>query len=231
MLEGWPLTKAVKLIIIINSAIWVLTVISARLGYTSVYEEMALTPLLVYPGLHVWQLFTYMWVHSLNDFFHIVLNMLFLWMFGGTLEAVWGTRAFVKFYLICGVGAGIIVYLVGILFYPATPTVGVSGAIYGIVVAWALTNPNRLIYLFGIFPMKGKHFVLIPIGFAFLDFLVGGTGISHAAHLGGMAVGALLVTGLWRPYRLKNRLRYYYLKRKLKVLSGDGQPKNRNYKN
>jgi membrane associated rhomboid family serine protease len=224
-IQAWPLTPAVKYIIIINSIIWILTVIAARMGYTAVFNEMALTPVLFYPGLHIWQPFTYMWVHSLGDFFHIVLNMLFLWMFGGMLEQSWGTRSFLKFYLICGIGAGLTVFITGYLFYPAVATVGASGAVYGLVAAFAIIHPERLIYLFGIFPIKGKHFALIPVGFALLDFLVGGNGISHAAHLGGLLVGALLVTGLWRPVRFKNRIRYYWLKRRLKVLDG-GQNKH-----
>ncbi|MBN2342417.1 MAG: rhomboid family intramembrane serine protease [Deltaproteobacteria bacterium] len=221
ILQAWPMTPAVKIILIVNSALWLLTVIAGRFESWAVYETMALTPAKVYPGWHVWQIFTYMWFHSLGGFSHILFNMLFLWMFGGILEQTWGTRGFLKFYLVCGTGAGVVVFLVGHLFYPTTATVGASGAIYGLVAAWAIAFPERMIYLFGIFPIKSKYFALFPIGYAVLDFIVGGTGISHAAHLGGLAIGALLVTGFWRPRRMKNQVRYMYLKRKLKVIEGD----------
>ena len=107
-------------------------------------------------------------------------------------------------------------------FAPDIPVLGSSGAIYGLVVAWAISYPNKIIYFFGLFPMKGKHFCLIPIGYALVDFLLGTKGVSHAAHLGGMAIGALLVTGFWRPQKAYQRLRYWWLRRKLKVLEGGG---------
>ncbi|MDD5307486.1 MAG: rhomboid family intramembrane serine protease [Deltaproteobacteria bacterium] len=218
---GWPLTPAVKAILIANAAVWLVEIVTVRwFGVATLVEHLAVTPALVWPGLELWQPFTYMWLHSPSDFSHILFNMLFLWMFGGTLEQSWGTRAFVRFYVICGAGAGLVVFLTGLAFAPGTPVLGASGAIYGLVVAWAVAFPNRIIYFFGIFPMKGKHFVLIPIGYAVVDFLMAASGVSHAAHLGGMAVGALLVTGFWRPRKLASRLRYWWLRRKLKVLEG-----------
>lgn len=220
IVQAWPMTPVVKYLIIVNAVLWILTVIAGRFENWTVFDEMALTPLMVYPKFHIWQLFTHMWFHSLNDYSHIVFNMLFLWMFGGILEQTWGSRGFLKFYLICGLGAGLTVFFIGYVFYPTTATVGASGAIYGLVAAWAIAFPNRVIYIFGVFPIKSIYFALFPIGYAVLDFLVGGSGISHAAHLGGLVIGALLVTGMWRPMRLKNRLRYYFLKRKLKVIDG-----------
>jgi len=220
------MTPVVKYLMIINAGLWLLTVLAGRLENWAIYQEMALTPALVFPGFHLWQVFTYMWFHSLSDFTHILFNMLFLWMFGGVLEQNWGSRAFLRFYLICGTGAGIVVFIVGYLFYPTVPTVGASGAIYGLVAAWAISYPDRMIYLFGLIPIRGRYFALFPIGYAVLDFIVGGSGISHAAHLGGLAIGALLVTGLWRLGRLKNRARYLYLKRKLKVIEGDRKHRN-----
>jgi len=212
----------VKRFIIINAGVWLAVVIAVNwMGSVALVEHLALTPFRVANNFEVWQLFTYMWLHSPTDFMHILLNLLFLWMFGGTLEATWGSKAFLRFYMYCGVGAGMIVFISGLLFSPLTPVLGASGAIYGIVVAWAIAFPNRVIYLFGVFPMKGKHFVLIPIGFAVLDFLTRAQGVSHAAHLGGMAIGALLVTGYWRPDKAKRRLKYWWLRRKLHTIEGD----------
>ena len=142
-----------------------------------------------------------------------------------SVEQAWGSKGFLRFYLYCGVGAGVIVFLSGKLFSPDIPVLGASGAIFGLVVAWAIAFPNRVIYFFGVFPMKGKHFVLIPIGFAVLDFLTRAHGVSHAAHLGGMAIGALLVTGYWRPDKARRQIRYWMLRRRLKVLEGEGRQK------
>jgi membrane associated rhomboid family serine protease len=218
----WPFTRAVKIILIVNAAVWLATVVLVQwIGVTAPVVHLALTPSRVYPGLELWQPFTYMWIHAPDEVSHILFNSLFLWMFGGTLEQSWGTRGFVKFYLLCGLGAGLVVLAAGALFYPDVPTVGASGAIYGLVVAWVITDPNRTVWLFGLFPVKGKWFALFPIGYAVLDFIIRGSGTSHAAHLGGMAVGALLVTGLWRPSRLANRIRLWRMRRRLKVLEGD----------
>lgn len=212
----------IKRILVICAVVWLVEVIAVNwIGTAFPIKLLALTPSSVYPGMFLWQPFTYMWLHSPGDFLHILLNCLFLWMFGGALEQTWGSKAFLRFYLWCGVGAGIIVFLSGLLFSPMIPVLGASGAIYGLVVAWVIVYPNRLIYFFGVFPIKGKHFVLIPIGFALADFLVRAQGVSHAAHLGGMAIAVLLVTGYWRPGRVKKRLRYWWLRRKLKVVEDE----------
>lgn len=223
MTTAWPMTPMVKRILIICAVVWVVEVIvTLWLHVDAFIVHFALTPDRVLPGFEIWQLFTWMWLHSPTDLFHILFNCLFLWMFGGTLELAWGSKAFLRFYLICGIGSGIIVLLFGLIFDPSTKVLGASGAIYGLVAAWAISFPNRIIYFFGVFPMKGKHFALIPIGFAVLDFLTRVQGISHAAHLGGLVIGALLVTGYWRPVKALRRLRYIWLRRKLKVLDGDG---------
>jgi membrane associated rhomboid family serine protease len=218
---AWPMTPAVKWFLIVNGGVWLVLVISVNwMDALALHDHLALTPDRVYPGLELWQLFTYMWLHSTADFSHILFNSLFLWMFGGALEQAWGTRAFTKFYLICGIGAGLVVFVIGSMFHSDLATVGASGAIYGLVVAWAIVFPDRVIYFFGLFPIKGKYFALFPIGYALIDFLMRGSGVSHSAHLGGLAIGALLVTGYWRPSRLYNRARYAWLRRKLKVVEG-----------
>lgn len=219
---GWPLTPMVKTIMIVLAAVWFAEVILGWFGAAGFIDLLVVVPLDVFPGFRIWQPFTYMWLHSPSDYFHIVFNCLFLWMFGGALEQAWGQKGFLRFYLICGVGAGLVVVVSGLLFAPETKVLGASGAIYGLVVAWAIAYPNRVIYIFGVFPMKGKHFALIPIGFAVLDFLTRAHGVSHAAHLGGMAIGALLVTGYWRPEKAIRQLRYWRLRRKLKVIDGRG---------
>jgi len=105
--------------------------------------------------------------------------------------------------------------------------VGASGAVYGLVIAWVFVNPERQVWLLGLLPIKGKHFALIPIGLAVADFLLRAPGVSHAAHLGGMAIGALLITGWWRPSRLAARLRYFWMRRKLRVYEGRSASEDR----
>ena len=217
---GWPFTPMVKRIVIINIGVWLGEIAARWAGSDFFILHLALTPDQVYPGLELWQPFTYMWLHSPVDYLHIVFNLLFLWMFGGTLELSWGAKHFLRYYLYCGVGAGFVVFAFGKLFSPGIPVLGASGAIYGLVIAWAIQFPNRIVYLFGVFPIKGKHFVLIPLGVAVLDFLTRAQGVSHAAHLGGIVIGALLVTGYWRPDRLRRQIKYWLLRRRLKVMEG-----------
>lgn len=219
--QAWPFTRAVKIILLFNAAIWLITVLLSKITIGNfLFVNLALTPRAVFSDLHIWQPFTYMWLHDIRGFSHILFNCLFLWMFGGSLEESWGTRKFIAFYLICGIGSGLVVLMTGLLLDPNTMVVGASGALYGLIAAWAISNPNRLIYLFGVFPIKAKHFALLPIGYAFLDFLVEGSTVSHSAHLGGLAIGALYVSVNLHPGILKGRFLYWYSKRKLKVIEG-----------
>jgi membrane associated rhomboid family serine protease len=214
----------VRRILVILVVAWIVLVVAERwMGLTWFAQALALTPARVISDGWLWQLASYMWLHSTSTFTHILFNGIFLWMFGGTLEQQWGSRAFLRFYFFCGLGAGVVVLVSGALFFPQIPVLGASGAIYGLVAAWAITQPNRVVYLFGVFPIKGKHFALIPIVFALADFLVQGQGTSHAAHLGGLATGALLVTGWWKPQKLYRQVRLLWLRRKLKVIDGGGR--------
>ena len=122
----------------------------------------------------VWQLATYLFLHG--GFGHIIWNMLALWMFGADLEQIWGTRRFLQFYFFCGIGAGICVVLVNYVLpwgNPAIPTIGSSGAIFGILLAYAMLFPDRDILFGFLFPIKVKYFVMIIGAIAFLSFLRG----------------------------------------------------------
>ena len=218
---AWPFTKAVKIIIAVNAAIWLITVLLSKIGNGNfLFNTFALTPNAVISDFHAWQFFTYMWLHDTSGFAHILFNSLFLWMFGGTLEQGWGTKGFLQFYIICGMGAGLVVLIMGLILNPNTMVVGASGAIYGLIAAWAIANPQQLIYLFGVFPIKAKYFILIPIGYAVLDFITAGSAVSHSAHLGGFLIGALYITGYWHPGMLKDKVLYHFFKHKLKVIEG-----------
>jgi membrane associated rhomboid family serine protease len=186
------ITPVVKNLIIANAAIYVVTLLSQGL-----IRIFGLVPVMFWKGA-IWQPLTYMFLHG--GTFHLLFNMLVLWMFGSTLEATWGSRKFLKFYLICGAGAGFMNALV--LYSSPIPTVGASGAIYGLLMAFAILFPNQLIYIWGIFPVKARYFV-IGIGLLELIAATGSTqsNIAHVAHLSGMLFG--LVYMKWADWQKK----------------------------
>ncbi len=145
-------------------------------------------------GFRVWQLVTYMFMHA--NFQHIFFNMLALWMFGMEVENLWGSRKFLIFYFACGIGAGLANLFVAPLFTEVTgPTIGASGGVYGVLVAFAMLFPNRMIFIFPLpLPVKAKYlvsfYILIEI---WSGFGSSGGSIAHMAHLGGAFIGALWV--------------------------------------
>jgi membrane associated rhomboid family serine protease len=151
-------------------------------------EYLALWPL--GPNFWPWQLVTYMFMHG--GFLHLFFNMLALWMFGMELENSWGSRKFLIFYMLCGIGAGVANMIVSIPLELTAPTVGASGAVFGIMIAFAMLFPDRPIYLYFLFPVRAKYLIAVWIG---LELLLGVTGssdgVAHFAHLGGAAVGFL----------------------------------------
>ena len=176
------------------------------------------------------QLISYMFMHA--NFQHIFFNMFAVWMFGRVLEQVWGPKRFLTYYLICGIGAGLIQELVQYLEYAFTlsnydsvnlgiaggiipmeeylnmmTTVGASGAVYGILLAFGMLFPNSQVFIFPLpFPIKAKYFV---IGYAVLELFLGlggGDEVAHFAHLGGMLFGLILII-YWRK---KNGNQQFY---------------------
>lgn len=138
-----------------------------------------------------WQLFTYMFMHG--GFWHLFLNMFALWMFGMELENIWGSKKFLMYYMMCGIGAGLANLILAPLFSSVqAPTVGASGSVYGILVAFGMMFPNRPIFIYFLFPIKAKYFVVIYMLIEI--FSVGSnSGIAHIAHLGGGLVGLLYI--------------------------------------
>jgi len=132
-------------------------------------------------GLQVWRLVTYMFLHG--SFSHIFWNMFILWLFGGAIEAVWGSRSFLRYYIFCGIGAGV----ASLVFYDSV--VGASGAIFGLYLAYAMMFPDNKIYLYFLIPVKAKWLVLAMVVFQLAAGLSGPSGIAYFAHLGGMAAG------------------------------------------
>ncbi len=158
-------------------------------------QYFALQPLLS-GHFFPWQLLTYQFMHAgFENIWHIVLNLLILWMFGAELEQLWGSRRFVWYYLLCGIGAGIVHLAVQLFWsYPA-PTVGASGAVYGVLLAFGLTFPDRPVFMFPFFiPIPARILVLLLAAIEFISGITtAGSPIAHFAHLGGAATGFLLL--------------------------------------
>ncbi len=189
----------VKWLLISTIGISVLAFIlrSSRPDFTF-FQYLALVPAQVVHAFAFWEVFTYLFLHA--GISHVLWNMLALWMFGVELERTWGTRRFVGFYFACGVLAGITVIIAAYLFGGArVPTVGSSGAVYGILVAYGVLFPNQTILFGFLIPIKTKYFVLIIGAVIFLESymsLASGQGaVDVIASLGGLVAGYLMLRG------------------------------------
>ena len=142
-----------------------------------------------------WQLVTYGFMHATDGISHILFNMLALWMFGREMEHVMGARRFMIFWFVCVIGAGFMQLIVSVITGQPSVTVGASGGVFGLLLAFAMTFPNRMIVLLiPPIPMKAKYFVLIyGLITLYLGFSGGAPSIAHFAHLGGMLFGFLLI--------------------------------------
>lgn len=152
------------------------------------FNLLALVPYTVLHSFTVWQLGTYLFMHA--NIWHLLFNMLSLWMFGTMLERDWGTQRFLKYYFICGIGAGLCDVLVNAAIGNwATRTVGASGAIYGLLLAFGVMYPNQTVLMNFLFPVKAKYMVMIYGAIALYSALGENSGVSNIAHLGGMLFG------------------------------------------
>jgi membrane associated rhomboid family serine protease len=183
--------KGVKWLIIVNTVLYV----AQYLGGAAVQSNLQFLYLVPDWVVHkfpffIWQLVTYMFLHG--GLMHLLFNMLALWMFGTPIERDWGTRRFVKFYFLCGIAAGVCdVTLHAILGDWNTSTIGASGAIYGVLVAFGVLYPDATVLAGFLFPIKAKYLVMIYAGIELLSSLGPNTVVSSIAHLGGMAFGYL----------------------------------------
>ncbi len=198
---GGGLTPAVKYIIIVNVAIYFLQMLFFLQTQRSIGSFLGLIPADITHHFKIWELGTYLFLHSETSIFHIFFNMFTLWVFGCDVERWMGTKKFLRYYFITGIGAGIIYTL--LYWNSQTPVIGASGALYGVMVAFALLFPNRIItlLLFFVLPvsLKAKHLVALFIGISLFSGIVGifgsGDRVAHFAHLGGAAVGFLVLRG------------------------------------
>ncbi len=206
---GGGLTPVVRMLLIANGVAFVVSIMAQAAGLGSVIYWLMLTPYRVIHSLAIWQFVTYLFLHG--GLFHLLFNMFALWMFGSELERAWGARRFLNYYLVAGIGAGLTVVLVNPNSLAAT--LGASGAIYGVLLAYGLLYPNRMILVYFFIPVPAKYFVMIIGAIAFLSSLSSpGDGISHLAHLGGLVFGFLYLRG--RPYYHGFRNQYYRWRRR-----------------
>ena len=196
------LTPVVKWLLIINVAVFLLTLMVVQIA-NFFYTWFSVYPATVGMSLQLWRVITYQFLHDVSGFGHIFVNMLALFFFGPMLERFWGSRKFLIFYLVCGATGGVLYpVLANIGWLDKAPLVGASGSVLGILAAGAILFPNLKVYVWGIFPVKLMVLAIIFAGISIITLLrpdqfanAGG----QAAHLGGMAAGAVYVLSQsWR---------------------------------
>jgi membrane associated rhomboid family serine protease len=185
------LSMAVRTILLLNVGLFILQ----QFLPAAYLKTFGLVPAYVLGRAWIWQLVTYMFLHG--SILHIFFNMLFLWMMGSELERYWGSREFVKYYVVTGTGAGVINMLVQP--HSTVPIIGASGAIFGLIIAFALAFPDRELLLYFFIRIKAKYFAVL-IGFLELIslFALPNAGIARFAHLGGLVVGYFYLK--WEKY-------------------------------
>jgi membrane associated rhomboid family serine protease len=213
------ITPFIKYIIIACGIVWLIQVVVPAVGGPDLARLLGIVPAAVASG-RLWQPVTYMWLHSPNDLFHLLINMFMLWMFGGELERYWGSRAFLRYYLVCGIGSGIITFLFNYFIgYQHVSVVGASGAIFGLFMAYGMIFGERIVLLMFLFPMKARTMALIMFGVTFFYTLTqSGSGISHISHLGGAIVGFLYLKRAWRVGVFYRDLKWKMMRKRFKVM-------------
>ncbi len=185
-----PLPPATQALLLANVAIFFL---GDLLG-PGLISPFALWP--IGGGFWPWQIVSYAFLHG--SFNHLFFNMLGLWMFGAELEQVWGRNRFIVFYFASVVAAALTQLVVNAILGSPAPTIGASGGLFGLLLAFAMIFPNRIILLFFVIPMKAKYLVAL---YGLIELYQGAyvlnSGVAHFAHLGGM-LGGLLTLRYWR---------------------------------
>lgn len=216
---------------------FVLQILNQLAGGPAIPRQFSLVPFAITQNYYLWQLVTYIFLHG--GFFHILFNMFGLYMFGSELESTWGTREFTKFFFLCGIGAAITTVVVSP--HSLVPVIGASGAIFGLLLAYGVLFPNRLIYLYMIIPIPAKWFVVIYGVINLLSALsVVNSGVAYVTHVGGMLFGLIYLKGgrfipdlryrydRWQRNRLRRKFEVYYNERRR---NDDDQEKWRRWRN
>jgi membrane associated rhomboid family serine protease len=203
-----PVTPAVRGIIVANVAAFLLTFLSPNV----LLSTFGLVPEAVLKHGRVWQLATYLFLHSPTSITHILFNMLAVWMFGVDLERRWGARGFLTYYFVTGVGAGVCTVLVTCLPFAGAQasyhavTIGASGAVYGLLLAWALLFPGRQVLFMLLFPLPARVYAILMGALALFAALAAtDNGVANVAHLSGLLIGWLYLKG---PRDLRLDLQY-----------------------
>lgn len=204
------ISPVIKSLLIANVAVFLLEMMLTGINSSGIplgayfTRYFALWPL--GDGFGPWQLFSYQFMHG--DFSHIFFNLFALWMFGTEIEYTLGSKKFLIFYLASGVGAGLLHLLTPLFGMGSGPTIGASGSIYGVMIAFALFNPDRFIYIYFLLPVKAKYLIGFMIILDLLMFRNANSNVAHLAHVGGAITGFLFLyfdSTVWFP--LKNRLK------------------------
>jgi membrane associated rhomboid family serine protease len=196
---GGPITPVVKKLMIINGAIFLLQLLVGIFAPGRIEYFFGLHHVGLLHQFMLWQPLTYMFLHG--SFLHIFFNLFALWMFAGELELRWGSKTFLRYYIFSGIGAGIFIAIMNYIIFinnNATPiTIGASGALYAILLAYGLTWPNREVLLYFLFPIKMKYLVIIFGAIEFFGTISSAHGsggnISHIGHLGGLISGFIYI--------------------------------------
>ncbi len=191
-------TDAIKILVSVNFGIYILQSVS---GKEDVFFRLfGLVPSTFLSDLMLWQPFTYLFFHapfySSVGISHVLLNMLGLWVFGRELEQAWGKTKFLRYYFTTGIGSGLITYFFQIS--SDNPVIGASGAVYGILLAYGISYPNRMLYIWGLIPVRSMWLVIVMGSIAFFGLLGNADGISHVTHISGMLIGYVLIKKKWR---------------------------------
>lgn len=195
-----------KNILIINFIIWIACYLTIK-STTSFVEILALRP--IHYGFSLYQLITFMFTHVQFD--HFFFNMFAVFMFGRVIESYWGPKRYLIYYMVTGIGSGLVQLLVCYLTGSYFATIGASGAVFGLLLAFGMLFPNAPIYIMFIpIPIKAKYMV---IGYGLLEFFFGvanrmGDNVAHFAHLGGMLFGIILIL-YWKKKGIGNGGFYY----------------------
>lgn len=218
----------IKNLMIANGVVFIAQLLTLNSGF-SVTEFGVVQPAAVWHDFQLWRVFTYMWLHSPSSFLHIAFNMFALWMFGSPVALLWGEQRFLRYYLTCGVGAGFLIasipVMLGWLGMASAAdyfglTLGASGAVMGVLLAYSFTWPDRTIMLlFPPIPMKAIY--LIPLLFL-IEWISSANNVSHVGHLAGVLVGWIYLVNegrtpgaptpqtlllKWRRYRMRQKIR------------------------
>jgi membrane associated rhomboid family serine protease len=207
-------TSGIKWIIIVNAAVFMLQTAMRLLKREGIEGIFGLVPSEIFGNLWLWQPVTYMFLHTTDWLGHVLLNMLMLWMFGTEVERAWGTRRFLVYYFLCGIGAGLLTAVV----FRDSMTIGASGAVYGVMLAYGMLFPNRTVLFMFMFPMRAATMVILCTGIQAYALLNLRDGVAYIAHLGGMLFGFLYLKRAWRVRELFGDLRWRFRRRRFKVV-------------